>query len=463
MLPLEFENRMRRLLGDCYGALEEWHVSPLTVRGLRANTLKCSAERLQALLPLDLSVVPFSALGFATEAVFQAGRDPLHHAGAYYMQEPSAMSAVTLLAPQAGERVLDLCAAPGGKSTQIAAALGGTGLLWANEYVPARARVLAQNIERCGVRNAAVSVGDTARLATALPQYFDAVLADVPCSGEGMFRKEPEALSGWSEDNVRLCAARSEDILHNAAACVRPGGRLVVSTCTFAPEENEWAIVRFLHAHPDFTLEKANLPFGEEGFDADTVAPFGDAELLPFARTVPLHYTRRIFPWHGGEGHFLALLRREGCGEGACAPTVKAKADPAAEALYASCFTDVPNGTFFRTGDTVRLLPPDLPEARGVHLLCAGVAVGEITGGRTERLEPCHAVFQSAATQHCRRVVDLPYTDARLSAFLRGEEIAVECENGFSAVAVEGITCGFGKVSNGRLKNRYPKGLRLLG
>ena len=463
MLPREFENRMRRLLGSHYTALEEWHTAPLAVRGVRANTLKCSPERLQALLPLCLSAVPFCELGFATDAVFQAGRDPLHHAGAYYMQEPSAMSAVTLLAPQAGERVLDLCAAPGGKSTQIAAALGGEGLLWANEYVPARARALAQNIERCGVRNAAVSVGDTARLAEALPQYFDAVLADVPCSGEGMFRKEPEALLGWSEDNVRLCAARSEEILNNAAACVRPGGRLVMSTCTFAPEENEWAIVRFLQTHPDFTLEKAELPFGEAGFDADTIAPFGDPALLPFARAVPLHRTCRIFPWHGGEGHFLALLRRAGAEEAAYVPTVKPKAEPAAAELYASCFTDIPIGGFYRTGDTVRLLPPDLPEARGVHLLCAGVAVGEVAGGRTERLEPCHAVFQSAAPAQCRRTVDLCYTDPRLLAFLHGEEIAVDGENGFTAVAVEGITCGFGKVSNGRLKNRYPKGLRLLG
>ena len=463
MLPREFENRMRRLLGNRYAALEEWQASPLLVRGLRANTLKCSPERLRALLPLSLSAVPFCEFGFATETVFQAGRDPLHHAGAYYMQEPSAMSAVTLLAPKAGERVLDLCAAPGGKTTQIAAALGGEGLLWANEYVPARARILAQNIERCGVRNAAVSVGDTARLAEALPAYFDAVLADVPCSGEGMFRKEPEALSGWSVDNVHLCATRSEEILHNAAACVRPGGRLVVSTCTFAPEENEWAVIRFLHAHPDFTLEKAELPFGEAGFDADTVAPFGDASLLPFARTVPLHYTRRIFPWHGGEGHFLALLRRTGDSEAAYAPTVKVKPDPAAEDLYACCFTDTPNGVFYRTGDTVRLLPHELPEARGVHLLCAGVAVGEVAGGRTERLEPSHAVFQSAAPVQCRRVAELCLADPRTAAFLRGEEIAVEGESGFTAVAVEGITCGFGKVSNGRLKNRYPKGLRLLG
>ncbi|MBR2406360.1 MAG: hypothetical protein IKB04_04900 [Clostridia bacterium] len=463
MLPSLFTERMHRLLGEQAALLETWQSTPLTTRGVRVNTLKCCAEQLCRLLPLSLKPTPFSPVGFVTETSFAAGRDPLHHAGAYYMQEPSAMSAVTLLSPQPGERVLDLCAAPGGKSTQIAAALGHTGLLWANEYVPARARVLAQNLERCGVRRAVVSVGDTARLAEALPAYFDAVLADVPCSGEGMFRKEPEAFSGWSEDNVRLCAARSEEILHNAAACVRPGGRLVVSTCTFAPEENEWAIIRFLHAHPDFTLEEAALPFGQAGFSAEQVASFGEAALLPFARTQPLSHTRRIFPWHGGEGHFLALLRRAGEGDTPYPRTVEAKPDSMAAEVYAQCFCEAPNGVFLRTGDTVRLIPSDLPEARGVHVLCAGVAVGEVIGGRTPRIEPCHAAFQSAAAADCRSLLNLTYNDPRLAAFLRGEELRDDAAGGWTGVAVEGVMCGFGKATGGRLKNRYPKGLRLLG
>lgn len=466
-LPSLFESRMRRLLDDRCDELKQWLSTPLTTRGIRANTLKCTAERLRSLLPFAVAGTPFAANGMVTAADFRAGSDPLHHAGAYYMQEPSAMSAVTLLSPQKGERVLDLCAAPGGKSTQIAAALGHTGLLWANEYVPARARVLAQNLERCGVRRAVVSCGDTARLADALPAWFDAVLADVPCSGEGMFRKEAEALAGWSEDNIRLCAARSEEILDNAAACVRMGGRLVVSTCTFAPEENEWAIVRFLHKHPDFSLENAALPFGEPAFDAERIAPFGEAELLPFARSLPLSFCRRIFPWHGGEGHFLALLRR--AGEGAV-PSVRTAAPPdrsgaadAAAELYGTCFHTAADGVFVRTGDTVRLLPTELPAAAGVHILSAGVAAARIITGRTLRAEPAHALFQSADPAACRRLVDLSQDDARLRAFLRGEELGVDCPDGWTGVAVEGILTGFGKVAGGRLKNRYPKGLRLLG
>lgn len=376
------------------------------------------------------------------------------------------MSAVTLLAPKAGERVLDLCAAPGGKSTQIAAALQGDGLLWANEYVPNRARILAQNIERCGIRNAVVSVGDTARVAEALPLWFDAVLADVPCSGEGMFRKEPEALTGWSVENIRLCASRSREILDNAARCVRPGGRLVMSTCTFAPEENEWAIVRFLHDHPEFSLESAEVTFGEAGFEAEAIAPFGEPELLEFSKTVPLSRCRRIFPWHGGEGHFLALLRRTGDSRivdvATKAASDRSGAVDAAKALYAECFKGEPEGVFVRNGDTVRLLPPHLPDAQGVHLLCAGVVAAQVMQGRTLRLEPAHALFQSAKAADCRRLLNFRRDDPRLLAFLRGEEVAAEAPDGWTGVAIEGITTGFGKVSKGRLKNRYPKGLRLL-
>ncbi len=463
-LPPLFEDRMRRLLGERYALFCECWNTPLTTRGVRANALKCTAHRLRELSGLSLSTVPFSPDGFATDTAFRAGVDPLHHAGAYYMQEPSAMSAVTLLAPKAGERVADLCAAPGGKSTQIAAALGHTGLLWANEYVPARARALAQNLERCGVRRAVVSCGDTARVAAALPAYFDAVLADVPCSGEGMFRKEPDALSGWSEDNIRLCAARSTEILDNAAALVRGGGRLVLSTCTFAPEENEGAVVRFLQRHPEFVLEEADVPFGEPAFDAVTVSEFLEPELRAFAATVPLFRCRRIFPWHGGEGHFLALFRRTDTAS-ASYPAIDTRdrtgAVEAAAALYLDCFADTPDGVFVRVGDTVRLLPHDLPATRGVHILGAGLPVAEVIAGRQERVEPTHAAF--AAATACRRTVSLEQDDPRLTAFLRGEQLTVEVADGWTCVAVCGIPVGFGKVSGRKLKNRYPKGLRLLG
>ncbi len=465
ILPPLFESRMRRLLGTEYAALFDAWKQPLTTRGIRANTLKLSADTLWRLLPFEVAAVPFSPNGGATAAEFRAGADPLHHAGAYYVQEPSAMSAVTVLAPVPGERVLDLCAAPGGKSTQIAAALQGNGLLWANEYVPARARILLQNIERCGVRNGVVSCGDTARLAEGLPDWFDAVLADVPCSGEGMFRKEPDAIADWSEDTVRLCAERSRGILDNAARCVRPGGRLVISTCTFAPEENECAVIRFLHDHPDFTLQAIEVAFGRPAFDSDRVLSFLDPELHAFAKTVDTTACRRIFPCDGGEGHFIALLKREGNRTTPVTPFAPPRKDttaPLGRALYEDCFTDTPSGSFATFGNTVHLLPPLFPAVRGITILSAGVPVAELCGERILRAEPCHAAFQSATAESCRRVLDLRLTDPRLPAFLRGEEITADTPAGFTGVAAGGILTGFGKVSGTKLKNRYPKGLRSL-
>ncbi len=461
-LPIRFEERMRALLGAEWDTVKAAWDTPLAKRGVRVNRLKCTGAQPAARLPFWGDPVPFSPDGFLTDADFRAGSDPLHHAGAYYVQEPSAMSAVTVLAPRAGERVLDLCAAPGGKSTQIAAALQGEGLLWCNEYVPSRARVLAQNLERCGVRNAVVSVGDTARLPAELAAFFDAVLCDVPCSGEGMFRKEPEAIPHWSEDNIRLCAERSAAILDNAAACVRKGGRLVLSTCTFAPEENEWAVVRFLKRHPDFRLADTGVAFGRGGFDADRIAPFGDGAS---ANGIPLSYCRRILPTDGGEGHFVALFVRDG-EEPSRTVSVKSAKDPeavaAARALYESCFTDTPRGRWALFSDMVRLLPAQLPETRGISVLTAGVAVATVHHGRTLRVEPHHAVFQCAAAEDCRRVLVLTADDTRTTAFLRGEELPVSLPDGYTAVAVNGIVTGFGKVSGGRLKNHYPKGLRLL-
>ncbi len=464
IFPKIFEERMRRLLGSEYAAFFDAWNQPLTTRGLRANTLKVTPDRLETLLPFPVETTPFSPLGRRTTADFRAGADPLHHAGAYYMQEPSAMSAVTVLDPVPGERVLDLCAAPGGKSTQIAAALQGDGLLWANEYVPARARILLQNIERLGVRNGVVSCGDTARIADALPAWFDAVLADVPCSGEGMFRKEPEAIPDWSEDTVRLCAERSRGILDNAARCVRPGGRLVISTCTFAPEENECAVIRFLHDHPDFTLQRIDVSFGRPAFDTERILPFLEPALHAFGKTVDTTACRRIFPCDGGEGHFIALLRKEG-NEVSSAPlyTPSRKdigVEPARN-LYADCFTGEPIGTFATFGNTVHLLPTLFPAVNGVTVLSAGLSVAELCGERTLRAEPCHAAFQAATADTCRRVLNLELTDPRLTAFLRGEEISTDTPAGFAGVAVNGILTGFGKVSGNKLKNRYPKPLRL--
>ncbi len=465
--PDGFIRRMSTLLQEEWPDFVAGYDRPAR-RGLRINPLKASPARLIDQLPLQLIPSPFvppAHYGYLLEAAgesWRAGTDPFHHAGAYYMQEPSAMAVVPILDPRPGETILDLCAAPGGKSTQIAAALQGRGLLWSNEYVRSRAQVLAQNLERCGVSNGVISSCDPAVLADRLPGCFEGVLVDAPCSGEGMFRKEPEALAQWSEDNIRLCAARQRTILEAAASLVAPGGRLVYSTCTFAPEENEGMMVWFLSTHPEFSLEPIDVSWGRPGFSWERIRPFVP-DLDGSGR--PLERCRRILPQHGGEGHFVARLHR--AGDPAAKPPIPPHIyeppgpySPAAADLLADCLLCPPEGSPAVFGSWIRLLPPGLPAMNGLGVLGAGVTAAEIC---KNRLEPAHALFMSTRSENCRRCLSLSLEDPRLTAFLRGEEIPAPGENGWTAVAVEGVVTGFGKVSGGRLKNRYPKGLRLKG
>lgn len=457
-LPQLFLQRMQLLLQDDLDSFLQGYANSLR-RGLRVNTSKISVDKFLNLFPHPLERSPFADNVFYLDAEHKAGSDPLHHAGAYYMQEPSASSAVSVLNPQEGERILDLCAAPGGKSTQIAAYLGSDGLLWSNEFILARARILQQNLERWGYRNQVVSSQDTSVLCEGLRDYFDAVLVDAPCSGEGMFRKEPQALTEWSIDNIRLCANRQDEILSNAAKAVKPGGRIVYSTCTFAPEENEGAVFRFLSSHPHFTLEPICVDWGCPGISADRVR-----SLCPEVNnSVDFSKCRRIFPQHGGEGHFIALFRRNT--EDIPATVSEYNYPPkdvhrqSAEDLYRTCFSDEPNGIFVTFGEQVRLLPHNLPDCRGLGVLSAGVAVATVC---KNRLEPSHSVYVATQQKDCRQYLNLSPADSRLISFLHGEEITCEEQSGWTAVCVNGISVGFGKASNGKLKNRYPKGLRLL-
>lgn len=452
-LPAAFCARASRL--PALPPAQEWYTAP-TARGLRVNTLKSDEAVLRRALPFALTPVPFSPDGFFAPSDFRAGADALHHAGAYYMQEPSAMAAVTLLAPQPNEYILDLCAAPGGKSTQIAAALKGTGLLWSNEYVRSRATVLLQNLERCGVRNAVVSSMDVMPLCEALEGTFDAVLCDLPCSGEGMFRKEPAALEDWSEETVRLCADRGARILDAAAKAVRVGGRLMISTCTFAPEENEGQVAAFLIRHPEFTLLPLRPDFGQPAFSFDEIASFVSGAPAPAA---DLTDCRRIFPFHGGEGHFLALLQKTDGAVSPVRPFVQNDRKAADALRTLSEYIRLPrDARLARFGERWHILPERLPRMDGLNVLRGGVPAAEIA---KNRLEPTHALF-SAYGQEATSVLSLTAADPRVRAFLRGEPISAEGRQGYTAVAVEGVMVGFGKASNGILKNRYPKGLRLV-
>ncbi|MFQ7593137.1 MAG: RsmB/NOP family class I SAM-dependent RNA methyltransferase [Acutalibacteraceae bacterium] len=438
-LPLEFENRMRGMLGGEYEVFRAEYEKPHR-RGIRLNTLKCDAQTLAETLQFPLVPSPFSPLSYYAPADARMAAYPLYHAGAFYSQEPSASSAVTLLDPQPGERVLDLCAAPGGKSTQIAALTQDRGLLWSNEVVRSRASVLASNLERMGVKNAVVSSVYPDVLAEKLAGYFDRVLVDAPCSGEGMFRRDPAAVQEWSPAHVETCAVRQLAILKSAARCVRAGGVLVYSTCTFSAEENEGVVRAFLAENPGFVLEKPAVSFGRPAYGLDAV---------------------RIFPMDGGEGHFAARFRY--AAENACAVQPHAgQADrqtaAAARALYNEIFEDAPPEHLARVRDRILLLPAELPALSGLGVLRAGVELGEL---RKNRIEPAHGMFMAAKAAQCRSVLHLRHDDPRLLAFLRGEEITAEGVSGYTAVAAEGVVTGFGKASGGVLKNKYPKGLRI--
>ncbi|MEE0266136.1 MAG: RsmB/NOP family class I SAM-dependent RNA methyltransferase [Acutalibacteraceae bacterium] len=444
LLPEKFLQRMKIMLKDDYeDFLAEYKNKPY--KGLRVNTLKCSVEKLKDLLEVKLTESPFSPLSFYITDDVKLGNNPLHHCGAFYLQEPSASSAVTALDVQKHDRVLDLCAAPGGKSTQIAALLDGTGLIWSNEIVKKRAQILLSNMERMGVKNSVVSSMSPDLLCPNLVGYFDKVLVDAPCSGEGMFRKDEAAITEWTAEHTKSCMERQLQILESAKLCLKQGGTLVYSTCTFSEYENEEAIKSFLKANPDFTLVDCGTSYGRGGID------------MPQAR--------RIYPMDGGEGHFVAKLIKEGeSGYTADFYSVqkqnKATADIISQAkkLFAEITTSADIPEFTVVNDKVIIMPESMPDINGCGVLRCGILFGEV---KKNRIEPAHNFFTANKSEYFRNAVDLDVNSPEANAYLLGEEITVDDSlKGYTAVCINGITLGFGKCSNGQLKNKYPKGLR---
>ena len=416
-------------------------------RGLRVNLLKASPEKLKSLLVFDLEKTPFCDEGFYISGGIKGlGNHPLHHAGAFYLQEPSAMSAVSALDVKRGDRVLDLCAAPGGKSTQIASRLAGEGLLWSNEIVGSRAKILAQNIERCGVRNVVVSSCSPDKLCEKLSGYFDKVLVDAPCSGEGMIRREPAAISEWSYQNRISCATRQLKILDSADLALKSGGEMVYSTCTLSGEENEMVIDAFLKSHPNYILLDIEKEFGRAGYNH-------------FETENDMSKTRRILPQDSGEGHFVAKLKKTSGNMSVLSNYVYA---PVKNPDFDKFISDNFEGVFgipHQMGDSILLLPKDLPDMRGLHIISAGVLCGQCV---KNRFVPSHSLYAASDKSSLKNYIDMSLNDERLAKYLHGEEIPSDA-SGYTAVLVEGIPLGFGKASNGVLKNHYPKGLRTIG
>ncbi len=428
MLPKEFLQRMENQLGAEYPQFLESLERPRAV-ALRFNPLKGERPK----LPFAGDPVPWATNGCYYDPQSRPGLHPYHEAGVYYLQEASAMAPVTLLAPQPGERVCDLCAAPGGKSTQIAALMAGEGFLLCNEYSPKRAKILSRNIERMGIANALVTNAAVEELAERMEGFFDRVLIDAPCSGEGMFRKEEAAVTDWSEETVQMCARRQLEILRSGAKLLRPGGRLVYSTCTFAPQENEQVVAQFLREHPDFAPEAVEAPW------------FAPTENGGF----------RLWPHKLlGEGHFAAVLKKSGedCPESKPCPGEKL---PKAFADFAKALDiTLPAGKAISFGGRLFWAPEGMPDIQKLKVLRPGLELGEM---KKDRFEPAHAL--ALWLKRAANVLDLPADSRELTAYLHGETVPCD-KKGWCLVRTDGYSIGWGKGDGKVLKNHYPKGLR---
>lgn len=443
LIPEEFKDRMKGILGEEYDAFIDALENNEAVRALRVNTLKTKIADFESLCDFKIEALDVTDgdFRFYEEKI---GGHPLHHAGAFYVQDPSAMAPVAAASDiiWPGMKVLDLCAAPGGKSSQLAALLCGEGILVSNEIVAARARILMGNLERMGVRNAVVTNLSPDAIAENYEGFFDFVLCDAPCSGEGMFRKYEVACEEWSEENVKLCAERQKDILESAAKTVSADGYLMYSTCTFSEDENEGVIRDFLSKHDDFSL-----------------VPISDSIVNVTSPGINMPEARRFYPHKSpGEGQFLALLKRDGGASYDISFKSKLKSiskddKKVCEAFLSETLGYIPDGLAMLRDTVVIAKGLDAPDGT----FSCGCALGEIVKGR---LVPHHHFF-SAYGKDFLYTVDLQLDDPRLIAYLRGEGFEFEVPNGWCAVTVCGIPIGGGKTVNKYVKNHYPKGLRL--
>lgn len=509
-LPQEFLERMEHILGEEYPAFLRSYEEPRKF-GLRVNTMKISVEEFRKLAPFHLTPIPWIPNGFYYEREDDPARHPFYYAGLYYLQEPSAMTPASILPVMLGEHVLDLCAAPGGKATALGAKLKGEGLLVANDISASRAKALLKNLEIFGIRNSFVTNAYPAKLAEQFAGAFDKILVDAPCSGEGMFRKDLANARVWSMQKVEECAKTQHEIIRQAVSMLRPGGRLLYSTCTFSPEENEQTIASLLQEHPEMRL--VEIPWYEGFAHGRPDLADGNPELTKCVR---------IFPHRmAGEGHFLALLDKKKEGEadhqnasgenfveqrepefwdinkkrkkeirnvdnlnlsrkarGKDKNSARErltsgsgkKSDAQSEAAVLEEFLqDITPTAGYTLADMeihngqVYYIQNRVPAGRGIPFLRNGLYFGELRKGR---FEPSQSLAMALRASDYASVLDFPQTDERIRRYLGGETIDVEdilCarEKGWQLVCVDGYPLGWGKLVNGTLKNKYHPGWRM--
>ena len=442
-LPQEFENRMKTLLGDEFEDFKKSFDEP-PVRAFRVNTQKISLEDFEKIDPFGGEKIPYVPNGFYFD-YDGIGNHPYHHAGMFYVQEPAAI--------EIGKnwKVLDMCAAPGGKSSQIKNKLGKDGILVSNEIVPSRCKILTGNIERMGLKNVVTTCMHPQKLVKMFPEnYFNMIMVDAPCSGEGMFRKEEIAIDEWSPENVKMCAERQAEILDCAAKLVKLGGYIVYSTCTFSLEENEMTVDAFLQRHSGFELVPATEKVRE-----NTV----DGIYFDGCKCENIHYARRCYPHKTkGEGQFVAVLHYADSpidSEHFFVPMGKEKLDKTLIDFLDDTLTTYKKENVQMYNGNPVYFTPDFPVPRGVAFAC-GVTIGEI---RKNYIVPHHQFFM-AMGKDFKRKIEFTANSEEIKKYLHGEEFNTDCPNGWAVVMVDGCTLGGVKVSNGRAKNHYPKGLR---
>ena len=454
ILPEIYEQNMINLLGEEYETYKACLDKPM-FHGIRINTRKISVEDFLKINPFNLKPVPWCSNGFYfDEKVDKPSKHPYYYAGLYYIQEPSAMTPANVLPVEEGDRVLDICAAPGGKSTELAAKLNGTGVLVSNDISASRAKALLKNLEVFGVENSLIISEAPYKLSERFCEYFDKILIDAPCSGEGMFRKSISMVNAWDETRNEFFSDLQHSILDEVVKMLKPGGKLLYSTCTFSPLENEKSIEYLLSLDERLSICQFDA---YSGFDtghpewSDT----GNPELTKSARIWP----HRV----DGEGHFVCLVKKEGSNTNSSNfgdyPIKKAKLPKEAEEFLACINKKFSANRLEISGDKLYYIPDTFPSVRGLRILRCGLYLGEI---KKNRFEPSQSLAMNLSYEDFNNTVNLSAEDERVVKYLKGETIEADGKNGWTLVCVDSYPLGWGKMNNGILKNKYLPGWRLM-
>lgn len=459
-LPSMFEKKMKVLLKEEFDDYIACYEEP-RFYGLRVNTKKISTEEFKQICPFEIKPIPWIENGFYYDGDHvQPSKHPYYFAGLYYLQEPSAMTPANRLPVEPGEKVLDVCAAPGGKATELGAKLAGSGVLIANDISNSRAKGLLKNMELFGIGNMCVLSEEPGKLEEYFLEYFDKILIDAPCSGEGMFRKDKKMVKAWEEHGPQFFAKIQRGIVTQAARMLKPGGMILYSTCTFDPEENEGTVEYLLHTYPEFEIQDM-IPY--EGFSA------GMPEVTS-CKEPDLKKTVRMFPHKlHGEGHYLALLKK---GETDTSPMHQSAGKSKRPGKPAGELEQFFSGTTWEMdwerldihGERVYYMPKELPDVKGIRFLRTGLLLGEL---KKNRFEPSQALAMCLKKQEYAHCIDFPVSDERVVKYLKGETLEVDDltaakEKGWQLVCVNGFPLGWGKLANGTLKNKYLPGWRWM-